>query len=471
MCQGDPLAMAIYAVAIMPMIQHLSRVCPTTTQCWYADDDGASDNLSVLRRFWDELNKVGPGFGYFPNAVKTILLTKSAHEDKAFELFSNTGVKIRTDGCHYLGGALGEDAFCRSYMEALVEKWRAELNELARIAETQPHAANTVFTKGLSSRWMYHIRSTNCPPDTFAVLDNLINTELLQALTGHAFQEDLSMRHLLAFPARMGGLAIPVLSKVAQEEHNASRRITASFVNIIAPGIRAMECGPILEAVAETRDQKRQERLRKNGALKEAVTSLQRELSPRQQLMVTIAEEKGVSSWLTAHPSRQYGTILNKSDFRDAVCLRFDLPLDGLPTSCVCGAAMTIDHALTCPCGGYPIARHNEVRDVIADVMREVVSDVEVELQLLPYADEHLEGRTTNCFPEVHGDIRARGFWTRQQDAFFDIRVTHPKDSLLSGSDVLRQLGRNEREKKTPILRENKHCGPWCFHAPCVFNQ
>ena len=85
---------------------------------------------------------------------------------------------------------------------------------------------------------------------------------------------------------------------------------------------------------------------------------------------------------------------------------------------------MKIDHALTCPCGGYPIARHNEVRDVIADVMREVVSDVEVEPQLLPYTDEHLEGRTTNRSPEVRVDIRAGGFWTRQQDAFFDIRVT-----------------------------------------------
>ena len=256
-CLGDPLAMAIYAVAIMPMIRHLSRACPTTTQCWYADDDGASDNLSVLQRYWDELNKVGPGFGYFPNAVKTILLTKSAHEDKAFELFSNTGVKIRTDGCRYLGGVLGEDAFCRSYMEALVKKWRAEFNKLARLQRRSRMLHILSLLRVCHLAGCNHIRSMNCPPETFAVLDNLINTELLQALTGHAFQEDQSMRHLLAFPARMGGLAIPVLSKVAQEEHNASRRITAPFVNIIAPGIRAMECGPILEAVAETRDQKR----------------------------------------------------------------------------------------------------------------------------------------------------------------------------------------------------------------------
>ena len=67
---------------------------------------------------------------------------------------------------------------------------------------------------------------------------------------------------------------------------------------------------------------------------------------------------------------------------------------------CVCGAAMTIDHALTCPCGGYPITRHNEVRDVIADVMREVVSDVEVEPQLLPYADEHLEVEQRIALPK-----------------------------------------------------------------------
>ena len=61
------------------------------------------------------------------------------------------------------------------------------------------------------------------------------------------------------------------------------------------------------------------------------------------------------------------GTVLNKSDFRDAMCLRFGFPLDGMSSTCVCGNAMTVDHALTCPCGGYIIARHNEVRDCIAE--------------------------------------------------------------------------------------------------------
>ena len=86
---------------------------------------------------------------------------------------------------------------------------------------------------------------------------------------------------------------------------------------------------------------------------------------------------------------------------------------------CVCGTDMTLDHACTCPCGGYPAARHDEICDVIADVMHDALRDVEVEPQLLPVEDEELSGRTTNRSTEARLDIRARGFWTRQQDSFF----------------------------------------------------
>ena len=128
-----------------------------------------------------------------------------------------------------------------------------------------------------------------------------------------------------------------------------------------------------------------------------------------------------------------------------------------------------MDHAMTCPSGGYPIARHNEIRDLIAEVLREVVHDVEIEPKLLPYADEDLTGKTTNRSVEARLDIRARGFWTRQQEAFFDIRVTHPKDGLLSGSDVLRQLESNEREKKRQYAQRINTIDRGTF-TPLVFS-
>ena len=69
---------------------------------------------------------------------------------------------------------------------------------------------------------------------------------------------------------------------------------------------------------------------------------------------------------------------------------------------------------------------------MLAASMRDVLHDVEGEPRLLPFANEDLSGRTVRRSTEACLDIRARCFCTRQQDALFDARVTHPKASLLS---------------------------------------
>ena len=45
---------------------------------------------------------------------------------------------------------------------------------------------------------------------------------------------------------------------------------------------------------------------------------------------------------------------------------------------------------------------------------------------MLPLSAEELHGRTTNRLNEAKLDIRAKGFWNRDQQAFFDIRVFDP---------------------------------------------
>ena len=50
--QGDPLAMAMYALALVPMIAQLND---TVKQIWYADDAAAAGQLSNLRIWWDLL--------------------------------------------------------------------------------------------------------------------------------------------------------------------------------------------------------------------------------------------------------------------------------------------------------------------------------------------------------------------------------------------------------------------------------
>ncbi|XP_065197798.1 uncharacterized protein LOC135829322 [Sycon ciliatum] len=124
-------------------------------------------------------------------------------------------------------------------------------------------------------------------------------------------------------------------------------------------------------------------------------------LSGPQRVLLETSRDAGVGSWLTAEPLASCGFVLNKSAFRDAVAIRYGWPLDELPSSCVCGAAMTLDHAAVCPTGGYPSLRHNEIRDLLAEVFSAVISDVRIEPTLLPLTGTAL-GSLLIALTDVH---------------------------------------------------------------------
>ena len=70
--QGDPLAMAMYAVATVPLIGKLQSA--NTKQVWYADDATAGGTL-LNRKAWRTMLSSGPPYGYFVNPGKTWPLT------------------------------------------------------------------------------------------------------------------------------------------------------------------------------------------------------------------------------------------------------------------------------------------------------------------------------------------------------------------------------------------------------------
>ena len=156
--QGDPLAMAMYAIGTQPLIRRLDGIAK---QLWYADDSAAGLSLERLKRWWDMLVEIGPLYGYFPNSSKTHVLAKPQYAEAAREIFKDTGIVISTEGERYLGGAVGSFSFVRQLVERKVECWMNELEYLSNYAETQPHAAFAAFTHGLSSKWTYLLRVIN----------------------------------------------------------------------------------------------------------------------------------------------------------------------------------------------------------------------------------------------------------------------------------------------------------------------
>ena len=64
------------------------------------------------------------------------------------------------------------------------------------------------------------------------------------------------------------------------------------------------------------------------------------------KLALKACSEKGASSWVTAVPSFDHGTVLHKGEFTDSVYIRYGWQLPNLPTTCACGISFSVQHAL-----------------------------------------------------------------------------------------------------------------------------
>ena len=161
-----------------------------------------------------------------------------------------------------------------------------------------------------------------------------------------------------------------------------------------------------------------------------------------------VASEKSASSWLTTIPIAEHGFHLHKGAFRDAVCLRYGLTPSNLPLECICGSSFTVDHALNCKRGGFTFLRHNELRDITAELLSEVCPDVMIEPPLQPLSGECFNYRSANIDDNARADIASTGFWSPLHRSFFDIRVFNPFASTYSRSKLKACHRRNELEKR-----------------------
>ena len=184
---------------------------------------------------------------------------------------------------------------------------------------------------------------------------------------------------------------------------------------------------------------------------------------------ILLLSAKGSSSWLTTLPLKRHGFWLSKRDFRDALALRYDWMLENTPLTCVCGHDFTPDHAMVCAFGGFPTIRHNELRDIIGDLLTEVGHNVAIEPLLKPLNGEVFRARSTTTSDEARSDIHATGFWTRREDAFFDVRVFHA-NAPSNRTRTLQEACRHHEDLKRLEYEErivNVERGSFC---PLVFS-
>lgn len=80
-----------------------------------------------------------------------------------------------------------------------------------------------------------------------------------------------------------------------------------------------------------------------------------------------------------------------------------------------CGTVFSVEHALSCPKGGFPSIRHNAMRSWTS---RPTSSRS---------TGEHLAGASTNTQDGAQLDIAANGLWGGHfERTYFDVRVFNP---------------------------------------------
>ena len=445
--QGDPAAMGMYALSVMPLIKELSQ--ETLVQAWYADDGTGVGRIQRLKAWWDTIVALGPKYGYHPNARKTVLVVKAEHETKARQLFDGTGIEIMTGGVRHLGAALGDENFVHEYVKRKVSKWCSELETLASFATSEPHAAYAAYTFGFKGKWNFLQRTIPNTEKLFEPLQKVLTDIFIPKLTGHKHSQ--IEREILSLPARNGGLGISNPMETAPHAFDDSIKITKELRERIKnqswfpPNINYMK-----EEKKKVIKKKRERDKKKLLHLKEKVKIPTQKPEDQPLLkMLESASAKGSSNWLTSLPLQDENRALNKGEFRDALALRYGWRPNNLPQRCACGASNTIAHCLDCKIGGYVSMRHNQTRNTFANLLQKAgCKDVMIEQQLLPVEGELDNIKGAEKGDEARMDVTALGFWGAWQRAFFDIRVFDPFAPSYAKRSISSLFQTHEREKK-----------------------
>ena len=152
-------------------------------------------------------------------------MVKEKYLQQAVDTFGSTGIKISCEGA---GVPIGTEDFIKEFVREKVADWQASVEVLSSFATSQPHAAYSAMTHGLSSQWLFLQRTVPALSPLLQPLENTISDHFIPALTGRGSCTKLEC-DLFALPARLGGLGLTNPTKSAVHQLTA-RSVSASIL-------------------------------------------------------------------------------------------------------------------------------------------------------------------------------------------------------------------------------------------------
>ncbi len=271
-----------------------------------------------LRSWWNELFRLELLYGYHPNPIKTYLVVKEQHKERATSAFADTGVQITTKGKRHLGAAIRSHSFTKEYVTGTVEEWTQELESLARVAVSQPHAAYAAFTHGLTGRWTYLLQTISDIQNLLLPLETAITHLLIPALSGLPPILLNARKRSTHSPCETWRIGHCYPATLSSQFYKASVTVCKPQVSLIVSQEMYQNADPETTATAK-RDVRALNHVEHAQQAKDVKDQLPSDLKRHADLA-----KKRASSWLSVLPIGTHGFQLCKRDFRDATRLIYN---------------------------------------------------------------------------------------------------------------------------------------------------
>ena len=139
-------------------------------------------------------------------------------------------------------------------------------------------------------------------------------------------------------------------------------------------------------------------------------------------------------------------------------------------STCVCGKPNSADHTLSCSTGGYSILRHDNIRDLMAEICTYAgLRGVEKEKTLQPCPEGIQFHPSANTAPDARMDVVALDLWRKMQLAHMDVRIFHANAPSHMNTPIDQLYRRNEASKKQSYGKRVREVEGGAF-SPLVMN-
>ena len=355
--------MFTYALGILPMIELISLEYPDLCHTWVADDGKASGPIDQLCALFQWLKKLGPEYGFKPNASKSILIVPAKNFDSAEQFLSDNNCPNfnLTTGHRYLGGFIGDQAPFEEWLADKVSTWVSAIQMISKASKNYPQSAFCGLQKSLQMEWQFLQRVKDCPADAFRLMEKEIANNFLKTL----FEDDPPPRSITSLPVKLGGLGIMDPTKSCSHNYHTSSSITEDIVKAILEDY-PFSLRDYSRSASEAKAASKESLLQANISALETALSSPTANTPSKRI---IDRAKSTGIWLSIVPMTSTKSTLSSLEFCDALHLRYGMTPSNLPTHCDgCHAPFSVQHALTCKKGGLVTLRHNELRDELRSI-------------------------------------------------------------------------------------------------------